>query len=220
LITAYNKTIASGQTLVFDTPTTTDASGTAIVQIVGMTTNMLADGSYTVTCTWCATDACGNMCGTKSQTITVAAPVVSVPALQRLTISATGANGILLRWPTNAADYRLESSPTTTAKRWYPVPVTPVSTNGEFQVTLPVTGPSQFFRLSDAPPMLELSASAGTVHLAWPTAPSGFQLESSDTMLPGNWAPMLITPATSNGFNYVDLPLRRAIAGKLFRLKK
>jgi hypothetical protein len=143
-----------------------------------------------------------------------------VPALSGLTISAAGPAGILLRWPTNAVDYRLESSPTMNGKRWYPVPVTPINTNGEYRVYQPMTGPSQFFRLSDGPPTLELSAVAGKLHLAWPTAPSGFQLESCDPMQPANWTPVLITPAASNAFNHVDVPLQLNTRGKLFRLKK
>jgi hypothetical protein len=212
-----NKTLASGQPVVFDTPTATDASGTCTVQIASTTTNLLGGGSYTVTRTWYATDACGNRSQSLSQTITVAAPVV--PPLDRLTI-AVGPGGVLLRWPTNAADYRLEAAAAANAQRWTPVPVTPSLTNGEYRVLLPLSAPSQFFRLSDAAPALELSVGGNQLHLSWPTAPSGFQLESSDTMQPGTWAPVLITPVSSNAYNHVDVPLQPATRVTLFRLKK
>jgi hypothetical protein len=215
-----DKTVDAGTPLVFDTPTASDASGTAVVQVVATETNTLANGSFAVTRTWCATDACGNRCQGESQTITVLAAVTPLPILDRLTISTAGPNSIRLRWPTNAADYRLESAATMKASRWSPVSVTPVVTNGEYQVTLPIAGPSQFFRLSDGPPFLELSVVAGKLHLAWPTAPSGFSLESSTTMLPGSWVPMAVSPAASNAMNHVELPLSPGPAVKFFRLRK
>lgn len=202
----------------FDTPTATDASGVCVVTVVSTTTNASANGSYTVTRTWCATDACGNMCPGISQTISVAAPIVVAPAVDRLTISATS-GGVLLRWPTNAANYRLESAATMNS-RWTPVRVTPVNTNGEYQVTLPMNAPSQLFRLSDGPPVLELSVVGGSLRLAWPAAPSGFQIESSATMAPGSWTPVLVTPAISNAFNYANVPLAPGTSKIFFRLKK
>ena len=217
LTTCTNKTIAAGQPLVFDVPAATDAGGTPVVYVVGATTNSFADGSYSVTSTWCASDPCGNHCASQSQTITVAAPIVIVPTLPGLTISGTP-TGILLRWPANAANYRLESSPTMSAPRWSPVPVTPTLVGNEYQVALPATGPSQFFRLSDGAPTLQLSVVAGQLRLSWPTAPSGYVLESSDTMLPGNWTPVPTTPEVINAFNTVDVPMTSP--GKLFRLKK
>jgi hypothetical protein len=218
LTTCTNKTIGAGQPLVFDTPTATDAGGACVVTVVTTTTNTYANGSYSVTRTWCATDACGNMCPSTSQTISVAAPVVAVPALDRLTISAT-AGGVLLRWPTNAANYRLESAAMMNL-RWTPVRVTPVVTNGEHQVTLPMNAPSQLFRLSDGAPMLELSGVGGNLRLSWPTAPSGFQIESSTTMAPGSWTPVLVTQAVSNAFNHANVPITPGTSRIFFRLKK
>jgi hypothetical protein len=215
-----NKTITAGQSLVFDTPTATDAGGACTIVIVGTTTNTtVADGSYTVTRTWCATDPCGNQCSGLSQTVTVNPAVVVVPKLDRLTISV-GPASIVLRWPTNAADYRLESAVTQNAARWTPVAVTPTNSNGVFTITLPTSGPSQFFRLNNGPPMLELSVSGGSLHLKWPAAPSGFQVESCDAMHPGNWTPVSLSPASSNAFNFLDVPLQPASSAKWFRLKK
>jgi hypothetical protein len=214
LSTCTNKTIAAGQPLVFDAPTATDAGGTAIVHLVGTTTNTLSGGSYSVTSTWCATDACGNQCAMQSQTITVLAP-----SLTRLTIAIAGPNSVLLRWPVAAIEHRLEYAPTPDAARWYPVAVTPINTNGEWRVYLPKTGLSQFFRLTDTPPYLEgQKLSGGNLRLTWPTAPSGFQLEASETMASGSWIPVVITPGISNALNHVNVPATGA--KKFFRLKK
>jgi hypothetical protein len=218
LTTCTNKTIAAGQPLVFDAPTATDASGVCVVTVVSTTTNVFANGSSTVTRTWCATDACGNMCPGTSQTISVAAPIVVAPVLDRLMISATS-GGVLLRWPTNAANHRLESAATMNS-RWTPVRVTPVTTNGEHQVTLPMNAPSQLFRLSDGAPALELSVVGGNLRLSWPTAPSGFQIESSTTMASGSWTPVLVTPAISNAFNHANVPIPPGTSKVFFRLKK
>ena len=127
------------------------------------------------------------------------------------------ATSILLRWPTNATEYRLEWS--SDLKRWSPVAITPLVTNGECRVYMPPTGPCKFFRLVDTPPALEaLKISDGRLHLTWPTAPSGFQLEASDTMAPGSWVSLAATPSVSNALNHVDM---LPIGPKLFfRLKK
>ncbi len=212
-----NKTIAANQPVLFDTPTATDAGGVPVVYLVGTVTNMNAtgDGSFAVTRTWCASDPCGNHCASQSQTISVTAPIVIVPPLTGLTISATP-TGILLRWPINAANYRLESAATLNS-HWTPVPVTPTQVNGEYQVALPANAPSQMFRLSDAPPTLELSVVAGQLRLSWPTAPGGYQLESCDMNSFGNWTPVLNAPVVSNAYNHVNLPM--TTPGKLFRLK-
>jgi len=231
-----DKSIGANDPLVFDTPTAYDASGTAVVQLDNLATNTLGHGSYAVTCTWSATDGCGNQSLTESQTITVAAPIITEQPVQQLTISVINANensaesattipavslnSILLRWPTNAVDYRLESADRMNATRWSPVPVTPISTNGEFQVVVPITGPRQFFRLSDGPPVLAMSVSGSKVHLAWPMAPSGFMLEASDNALPGSWTPTPIRPVASNALNHVDLPFQSHLGQKFFRLRK
>ena len=56
------------------------------------------------------------------------------------------------------------------------------------------------------------------MHLTWPTAPSGFQLESSDTLAPGSWSLVGTVPGVSNALNHVDvLP---NIPRKFYRLKK
>jgi hypothetical protein len=140
-----------------------------------------------------------------------------LPLLSRLEIIRVTADGILLRWPTDASDYRLESS--TDLKQWSPVAITPQMTNGEYRIYMTPTGPYRFFRLVNTPPVLEaLKVSGGNLRLTWPTAPSGFQLETSDTLAPGSWVTVAIPAAVSNALNHVDLVPNTP--KRFFRLKK
>jgi hypothetical protein len=70
LTCAGNKAIACGSTWTFDPPTASDLCGTPVVTVVSTVTNANADGSYTVTRTWIAGDACGNSAQC-SQVVTV-----------------------------------------------------------------------------------------------------------------------------------------------------
>ncbi len=212
-----NKTISSDTALVFDTPTASDTCGVASVQVLGTTTNVISASAYAVTRTWQATDSCGNVSSNQSQTITV--QVVQTPAIPRLALTKASSPGLLIRWPTNASEYRLECADSISATRWYPVAITPVITNAECWVYIEPKGPCQFFRLANTPPALEaLKLTGGSMQLTWPTAPSGFQLESSDTLAPGSWMPVVLTPAVSNTLNHVDVPPNGL--KKFFRLKK
>jgi hypothetical protein len=217
LIALTNKSIAAGAPLVFDTPTASDFCGLATVSSLSTTTNTLADGSYTVSRRWQATDACGNQSTPQTQIITVTVPGSST--LSRLVIAANGPTGVLLRWPTNAANYRLECSTSPNGARWNPVPVTPILTNGECRVYLPKSGQCQLFRLANTPPYLQgVTVSGGSLRLTWPTAPTGFQLEASDTMASGSWTSVAIVPGVSNALNHVTVS--PAGAKKFYRLKK
>jgi hypothetical protein len=208
-----NKTIYVGAALVFDVPIATDMSGTAVVSVVSTTTNKTSTEIYCVTRLWRAADACNNITNT-TQAITV-----EMPPITKLTISRISTSTMLLRWPTNALNYRLEWSDTVSAARWYPVAVTPIITNNENRVYLTPTGSSKFFRLMNTPPYLDsIKMNVGKMRLTWPTAPVGFQLESSDTMSPGSWTPVGITPGVSNALNHVDVPMNGT--KKFFRLKK
>ena len=209
-----NKTISSDSALVFETPTASDTCGVASVNVLSTTTNVINASTYTVTRTWLATDACGNVSSTQSQTITV-----QTPAIPKLALTKTSNPGLLIRWPTNALEYRLECADSLSAKRWYPVAITPIVTNAECWVYIEPKGPCQFFRLARTPPALEaLKLSSGNMHLTWPTAPSGFLLESSDTLAPGSWTPVALSPDVSNTLNHVDVPANGL--KKFFRLKK
>ena len=113
---------------------------------------------------------------------------------------------------------RLECAATPDAKRWSVVPITPIATNGECRVYLPKSGQCQLFRLANTPPYLEAQKVSGNLRLTWPTAPSGFQLEASDTMAPGSWSPVAIVPGVSNTLNHVIVPASGV--KKFYRLKK
>jgi hypothetical protein len=67
--------------------------------------------------------------------------------LPPLTIRYLGAN-VQLSWPTNyAAGYVLQASPSVSPTVWANVGGTPVLVNGNYQVTLPVTNSTKFYRL-------------------------------------------------------------------------
>jgi len=220
-----NKIITAGEPLIFDVPKWLDNSGSATVFAVATFTNSSSPEGYLVTRLWKASDACGNLSNIRMQTVTIlpAAPI-------RLTISLVPPTGsqqtslgstpmILLAWPTNAVDYRLEFADSPNAKRWSPVAVTPIMTNNEFRVYVPRTGTSRFFRIVNTAPYLESTRFFGNVlKLTWPTAPSGFQLEASDTMAPGSWTPVPVEPSVSDALNHVTV--RADAAKKFYRLKK
>ena len=99
------------------------------------------------------------------------------------------------------------------------MPVAPLVTNGECRVYLSKSIPCQFFRLVNTPPYLESQKlSGGNLRLTWPTAPSGFLLETSDTLAPGSWTPVAVVPGVSNALNHVTVSA--TAAKKFYRLKK
>jgi hypothetical protein len=53
--------------------------------------------------------------------------------------------------------------------------------------------------------------------VSWPVAPSGFVLESSSTLLPGDWTPVSGSPVTFNGQNLQSVPLTNT--NQFFRLR-
>ncbi|HRN99170.1 MAG TPA: hypothetical protein PLA69_07660, partial [Flavobacterium sp.] len=86
-------TISCGTTPVFETPTAVDGCGSAVTLTSNdVETPGACQGTYTITRTWTATDACGNM-STASQAITVTdtvAPVISaLPAPSTIQCPAT-----------------------------------------------------------------------------------------------------------------------------------
>jgi hypothetical protein len=66
----------------------------------------------------------------------------------QLTIIPSGAN-VILRWPTNAAGFTLQSTTNLVSPAvWSTVSPAPVIVNGQNTVTNPISGKQQFYRLS------------------------------------------------------------------------
>jgi hypothetical protein len=65
----------------------------------------------------------------------------------QLTIISSGAN-VILTWPTNATGFTLQSTTNLLPAVWSSVSPAPVLVNGQYAVTNPISGPQQFFRLS------------------------------------------------------------------------
>ena len=55
---------------------------------------------------------------------------------------------VLLQWPASATNWMLESAPSLPAQQWQTVPATPQRINDSYQLLIPATHPSAFFRLS------------------------------------------------------------------------
>jgi len=55
---------------------------------------------------------------------------------------------VLLQWPASATNWTLESAPSLPAQQWQTVPATPQRINDSYQLLIPATHPSAFFRLS------------------------------------------------------------------------
>ena len=73
--------------------------------------------------------------------------VPGVPSPE-LSIQSSGGAALLLRWPTNAADFVLESGSTLLASNhWTAVTNLPVAVGTNNLVTNSLTGGSQFYRL-------------------------------------------------------------------------
>src|SRR3569832_1770573 len=68
--------------MIFDTPTASNACGTATISILGTVTNLGCGNTFVATRTWLATDPCGktNMCSQTIATIRTLAPSISCAA--------------------------------------------------------------------------------------------------------------------------------------------
>jgi uncharacterized repeat protein (TIGR03803 family) len=65
----------------------------------------------------------------------------------RLSIVSAGGN-VIVSWPTNSAEFTLESSPTILPAVWSTVNPPPTLIGGMFTVTNPIAGSQQYYRLS------------------------------------------------------------------------
>ncbi|MBI3850851.1 MAG: HYR domain-containing protein [Verrucomicrobia bacterium] len=85
-----SKTVYLGAPWIFDTPTASDAGGNVKVTVLNVVTNLGAGGEYTATCTWQATDPCGNA-STCSQTVTVQNPPPTFVSIMAMDANAAEA---------------------------------------------------------------------------------------------------------------------------------
>jgi len=73
--------------------------------------------------------------------------VFSLSVPPQLTISSSGPN-VLMSWPTNFAEFTLQSTTNLLSPVWITNSPAPVVVNGQYTVTNPISGTQQFFRLS------------------------------------------------------------------------
>jgi hypothetical protein len=73
--------------------------------------------------------------------------ILTPPSVAQLSIAASKEN-IVLTWPTNAANFTLESTPSLASPVWMTNSVAPIIVNGQYTVTNAIGGIQQFFRLS------------------------------------------------------------------------
>ena len=113
-----DKTVSLGQAWSFDQPLAADTCGTAKVEVVSTTTNVLSQTTVAVTRTWKATDACGNV-ATCQQTVTIQdntpltpPTILTQPQSQdlsygdsaTLSVAATGSSPLACQWQVNGTD--------------------------------------------------------------------------------------------------------------------
>jgi hypothetical protein len=207
------RTMLAGQAWSFDEPAATDSCGAVTLRVLNTVTNMTGPDSFVAACTWQAVDACGNS-ATCRQTITVLPAPPPVLELLRL-----GPGRLRLRWSALASNYRLEAADRLVQSRWEPVSATPVSGNGFNYVELTANSTRQFYRLSQAPPSLEVGlAKSGALVLRWPMLPPGFLLEATANLTSPNWSLLSASPVATNGWNTVELP--PTARQRFYRLRK
>jgi uncharacterized repeat protein (TIGR03803 family) len=66
----------------------------------------------------------------------------------RLTIASAGAN-VILSWSTDVTGFTLQSTTNLVSSAWSTVSPSPVVVNGQYTITNLVSGPQQFYRLTD-----------------------------------------------------------------------
>lgn len=149
--------------------------------------------------------------------------VAYVPPLVELTIQSS--NGVLrVSWPTNGADYCLETSYDLASPVTWQTVTGGISTNGaSFVFALPnlAAAPKQFFRLafpcSPVPLTLSLQFSNNLVLVSWPS--NEFRLETSFNLTPPVAWQTISNGITDNGaartFTFTNSP---AVPKQFFRL--
>ena len=121
-------------------------------------------------------------------------------------------------WSALLKGYLLETSDSLTAPNWSPLAATTVTTNTLTSVYLDLGARQKYFRLATPTAKLSLGLAApGKVLLSWPALLTTYQLEASDSLKLPNWTPVAISPAVSNNFNHVEVPMDSP--QKFFRLQ-
>jgi hypothetical protein len=67
------------------------------------------------------------------------------------------------------------------------------------------------------PPRLAISNLGGSLQISWPAEPSGFILESSDSLSPASWTPVADQPTLSNNEYIESMPM--VSTNQFFRLQ-
>ena len=81
------------------------------------------------------------------------------------------------------------------------------------------SGSVNFLKLSPLDePVLQATRSGHTFLLSWPITSTGFALESSTTLNPGDWQPVSQTAVSTNGAWQITLPMPDK--ARVFRLRK
>jgi hypothetical protein len=157
-----------------------------------------------------------------SRTFTLTVNAAPVTNTIQLVIRRAGTK-LVLAWPTNAVPCVLQAktdcNPT---NAWTTLSVTPVVTNGEYQVTVDPAGTSKVYRLLSQPatsaPSLQMSVSGGAVLLSWPVDAAGYSLQARTNLVAGSWTTLSVTPVVSNSMNNVSFNANEA--ARFFRLIK
>jgi hypothetical protein len=76
--------------------------------------------------------------------------VVQTAGAPMLTLTRVGGD-VVLSWPVTAIGFELEQAGNLSAPSWSGAGATPVIVGDHYQVTLPATGSSKFFRLQNSP---------------------------------------------------------------------
>jgi hypothetical protein len=94
-----------------------------------------------------AVDSSGNVYVADTDTQSIRKGILAQLPLPLLSVTEAN-NQIVLAWPTNYADFRLQSSPDLNpASNWTNITSNPLVLGLQFVVTNPISGGAQFFRL-------------------------------------------------------------------------
>ncbi len=132
-------------------------------------------------------------------------------------------NNLMVSWPTNLAEFRLQSSSGIKGAPWTTVNAAPELMGDRFVVILSPNGREQFFRLASGGvelPRLMIALAGSQVVISWPAAfAEGYSLQSNpDLRNKNDWTLVPEVPVLAGGFYYVT----NAMSGtqRYYRLAK